>query len=157
MDKILREYLQGAENDGPCRRVKVEFEKFGMPIRGLDGGKIGVRTLKTACHCDEAELVIDTLFDDPKNRAILKCDSCKNIFRDIKTGAPFVVRNPYNAPALDRIPKVGDRATLQKCKHRWNNGLEVVIVAANVAEDEYKGKDSEGRGYILGRKNIILN
>jgi hypothetical protein len=95
MDKVLKEYLQGVDNSGPCWRIQVDFKKFGKPIKGLDGGNLGSRLLKTTCHCETPELVIDTLFNDPKNRAILKCDSCKSIFRDIKFGKPFLIQNPY--------------------------------------------------------------
>jgi Zn finger protein HypA/HybF involved in hydrogenase expression len=95
MDKVLKEYLQGVDNSGPCRRIQVHFKRFKKQIIGLDGRIYALKTLKTTCHCETPELVIDTLFNDPKNRAILKCDSCKSIFRDIKTGEPFVVQNPY--------------------------------------------------------------
>ena len=52
---------------------------------------------------------------------------------------------------LLNAPAVGETIILQKCKHRWLNGLEATIVEIRGADLVVKSE--EGR-HVIGSKNI---
>ena len=51
--------------------------------------------------------------------------------------------------------KLHDKGALKNCKHRWNNGTEVIIIDDDVDTDLYRAQDAEGNQYLIGAKNFI--
>lgn len=49
--------------------------------------------------------------------------------------------------------QIGTEIVLQKCKHKWLNGLDAVIVEVR-DDDNFVAESKEGR-HIIGRNHII--
>ena len=67
----------------------------------------------------------------------------------------MAVTQRKKAVAVSTAIKVGTRATLQKCKHSWNNGLKVTVTAV-LGADDFTVTDSAKRNYHVGLKNLNL-